>query len=217
MWHRTVRYIGINFLEEPVTSIFHTEEAGFSEILPPIYQTTLCHTSQDHTHLRWRHLHYLHFPLHHSWRSASFFYHPQYFHRLPSNSQRYRKHESLFLLLNKHCDITRALLSDLYQAHFFCCGNLISLWHVKGYIWESLYTQSLTGSSGEFLWSSSELELCSERCLCPLRNVVIADEGGVGLGAALSFFKLWLFSKPVRHAGGAAKGNGSMKHFKMMA
>jgi hypothetical protein len=50
-----------------------------------------------------------------------------------------------------------------------------------------------------------------------LRNVDIADEGGVGLGAALGFFKLRLFSKPDRHAGGAAKGNGSMKHFKMMA
>jgi hypothetical protein len=49
-----------------------------------------------------------------------------------------------------------------------------------------------------------------------LRNVVIADEGGVGLGAALGFFKLRLFSEPDRQAGGAAKGNGSKKHFKIM-
>jgi len=42
-----------------------------------------------------------------------------------------------------------------------------------------------------------------------LRNVVGADAGGVGLGAALGFFKLRLFSEPDRQAGGAARGKGS--------
>jgi hypothetical protein len=50
-----------------------------------------------------------------------------------------------------------------------------------------------------------------------LRSVVAADEGGVGLGAALGFFKLRLFSEPDRHAGGTANSNGSMKYFEMMA
>ena len=72
--------------------------------------------------------------------------------------------------------------------------------------------KTLTGSSsGEFLWSSSELELCSERCLCPFRKVDVVDDGGVGLGAALFFLRLRLFSEPGLHAGGAASDNGSRK------
>jgi hypothetical protein len=50
-----------------------------------------------------------------------------------------------------------------------------------------------------------------------LRNVVAADEGGVGLGAALGFFRLRLLSEPDRQAGGTANSNGSMKHLEMMA
>ena len=41
--------------------------------------------------------------------------------------------------------------------------------------------------------------------------MVGVDDGGVGLGAALVFLKLRLFSEPGLQAGGAARGSGSAK------